>query len=56
MVKKKSEYSELNIELFGCPITVAYGGLHGALKNVTYRSDSERIILNYDVALTIWGN
>lgn len=56
MAKKKNEYSQLEIEILGCPITVAFGGLHGARKNIVCRSDDQRIILNYDVALTIWGN
>lgn len=56
MAKKKTKYSELDIELFGCPIKVAFGGLHGARKNIECHSDAENIILNYDVALTTWGN
>ena len=56
MGNKKTKYSELDIELFGCPVKVAFGGLHGARKNIECRSDETRIILNYDVALTIWGN
>lgn len=56
MAKKKNEYSELDIELFGCPIKVAFGGLHGARKNIECYSDEEKIVLSYDVALVIWGN
>ena len=56
VAKKKNDYSQLELEILGCPITVAFGGLHGARKNIVCRSDEQRIILNYDVALTLWGN
>lgn len=49
MAKLKSEYSELKLDLWGCPCVVAYGGLHGAVKNLFLDSDEENVILNYDV-------
>ena len=35
---------------------IGLGGIHGAIENYQEYSDSKRIIVNYDVALTVWGN
>lgn len=42
--------STLEREAGGCPITYAFGGIHGALPKHKERSCDGRLILNYDVA------
>ena len=44
--------SQLEISIGECPVTLAYGGIHGALPTWTWRQDEhpDRIIRNYDVA------
>ena len=44
--------SELEIMIGECPVTLAYGGIHGALPHYQWRQDEEQttIIRNYDVA------
>ena len=49
MAKKKSEFSELKLDIAGCPCTIAYGGIHGAMPHLFIDSDDERVRLNYDV-------
>lgn len=41
---------KLEIEIGGCPVTFAFGGLHGALPCYKEVVDEKRLILNYDVA------
>lgn len=40
----------LKIELNGCPVTLGYGGIHGALNNYIEEADEQRTIINEDVA------
>lgn len=42
--------SKLDMEIGGCPVRVAYGGIHGALPNYREDAEGDRIIRNYDVA------
>lgn len=59
----KDAKSKYDIELYGVPHTFALGGLHGAIENYFYDSESENdnILLHVDVAsfyphiMTEWG-
>ena len=52
---------KLNISIGECPVTIGYGGIHGAIPNFMWEEDSDRIIRNYDVAsyyphlMTLYG-
>jgi len=50
MAKEKTKFSELKLELYGCPCTIAYGGLHGARPNTFIDATEDLIIVNYDVS------
>ena len=41
---------KLNIAIGECPVTIGYGGIHGAIPNFIWKENGERIIRNYDVA------
>lgn len=43
--------SKLKLNIDDCPVTIAYGGIHGAIPNYIWREDTGegRIIRNYDV-------
>ena len=41
---------KLQINVGGCPVTIAFGGIHGAIKNYQEQETNTRIIRNYDVA------
>lgn len=43
-------------DIAGVPHVIGLGGIHGAVENYLEESDDKRIIVNYDVALTVWGN
>lgn len=50
IVKSRNPYRALSIDIAGCPSKVAWGGLHGALKNYREVSNTNgRIIMNVDV-------
>ncbi len=42
--------ADLKFEVGGCPTTLAFGGIHGAVKRSVWISDEENVVLNYDVA------
>ena len=52
---------KLNISIGECPVTIGYGGIHGAIPNFMWDENSSRIIRNYDVAsyyphlMTLYG-
>ena len=52
---------KLNITIGECPVTIGYGGIHGAIPNLMWQEAGRRIIRNYDVAsyyphlMTIYG-
>ena len=52
---------KLNISIGECPVTIGYGGIHGAIHNFIWEENSDRIIRNYDVAsyyphlMTLYG-
>ena len=52
---------KLNISVGECPVTIGYGGIHGAIPNFIWEENSDRIIRNYDVAsyyphlMTLYG-
>lgn len=52
---------KLNISIGECPVTIGYGGIHGALPNFIWKETGGRIIRNYDVAsyyphlMTLYG-
>lgn len=52
---------KLNITIGECPVTIGYGGIHGAIPNFTWEEAGNRIIRNYDVAsyyphlMTLYG-
>ncbi len=52
---------KLNISIGECPVTIGYGGIHGAIPNFIWEEVGGRIIRNYDVAsyyphlMTIYG-
>ena len=52
---------KLNITIGECPVTLGYGGIHGAIPNFMWEEGSDRIIRNYDVAsyyphlMTLYG-
>ena len=41
---------KLNITIGECPVTIGYGGIHGAIPNFIWKEGGNRIIHNYDVA------
>jgi len=43
---------KLNLSIGECPVTLGYGGIHGAIPNYFWSEDpqSERVIRNYDVS------
>ena len=41
---------KLNISIGECPVTIGYGGIHGAIPNFMWKESGTRIIRNYDVA------
>ncbi len=47
---------KLEIDIAGVPHVLGIGGLHGARKKFHFVSDNDWIILNSDVALTLWCN
>ena len=50
-IPDKELFSEkLEITVGDCPVTIGYGGIHGALPNFIWREQGTRIIRNYDVA------
>lgn len=42
--------SKLNLKIGGCPVTIAYGGIHGAIPNFMWEEFAGDLIRNYDVA------
>ena len=52
---------KLNISIGECPVTIGYGGIHGAIPNLLWDETGGRIIRNYDVAsyyphlMTLYG-
>ena len=52
---------KLNINIGECPVTIGYGGIHGAIPNFMWKDTGGRIIRNYDVAsyyphlMTLYG-
>jgi hypothetical protein len=52
---------KLNITIGECPVTLGYGGIHGAIPNFLWQEGMGRIIRNYDVAsyyphlMTLYG-
>ena len=52
---------KLNISIGECPVTIGYGGIHGAIPNYIWEETDHRIIRNYDVAsyyphlMTLYG-
>ena len=52
---------KLNITIGECPVTLGYGGIHGAIPNFMWQEAGGRIIRNYDVAsyyphlMTLYG-
>jgi hypothetical protein len=52
---------KLNISIGECPVTIGYGGIHGAIPNFLWDETGGRIIRNYDVAsyyphlMTLYG-
>ena len=52
---------KLNISIGECPVTIGYGGIHGAIPNFIWKEADDRIIRNYDVAsyyphlMTLYG-
>ena len=52
---------KLNISIGDCPVTIGYGGIHGAIPNFLWQEGTGRIIRNYDVAsyyphlMTLYG-
>lgn len=42
--------SKLNIRIGECPVTIAYGGIHGAIPNFMWKESPGRTIRNWDVA------
>ena len=52
---------KLNITIGECPVTIGYGGIHGAIPNFMWEENGDRIIRNYDVAsyyphlMTLYG-
>ena len=52
---------KLNISIGECPVTIGYGGIHGAIPNFLWKDTGRRIIRNYDVAsyyphlMTLYG-
>ena len=52
---------KLNISIGECPVTIGYGGIHGAIPNLIWEEADNRIIRNYDVAsyyphlMTLYG-
>lgn len=42
--------SKLEIEIGGCPVTYAFGGIHGALPTYRLEATENTLILNYDVS------
>ena len=41
---------KLNITIGECPVTIGYGGIHGAIPNFLWQEGMGKIIRNYDVA------
>ena len=52
---------KLNISIGECPVTIGYGGIHGAIPNFLWQEGMGKIIRNYDVAsyyphlMTLYG-
>lgn len=44
------EGMKLKIDIKGCPHIIAFGGIHGALENCKFETDSNTIIKNYDIS------
>lgn len=42
--------SKLDIDVGGCPVTLAFGGIHGAVPRSAWKADKDHKVLNYDVA------
>jgi len=42
--------SSLDLNVGGCPVTLAFGGIHGAVPRSMWETDSEHVIANWDVA------
>lgn len=42
--------SKMTLEVGGCPVTLGFGGIHGALPNYQDETTDDYIICNYDVA------
>lgn len=42
--------SKLEIEIAGCPVTYAWGGVHGAVAKARYEAEPGWLLLNYDVS------
>jgi hypothetical protein len=42
--------SKLEISIGNCPVTLGYGGIHGAIPNYLWKAGGKRVIKNYDVA------
>ena len=49
VVKSRNPYRNLAMDIAGCPSILAWGGLHGAIKNYREEVDDQRIIWNADV-------
>ncbi len=49
IVKSRNPHKNLAIDIADCPSIVAWGGLHGAVKNYKEEATDERIIWNADV-------
>lgn len=48
IVKSRNPHRNLTIDIAGCPSIVAWGGLHGAIKNYREETTEDRIIWNAD--------
>ena len=52
---------KLNISIGECPVTIGYGGIHGAIPNFLWQEGMGKIIRNYDVSsyyphlMTLYG-
>lgn len=42
--------SKLELSIGECPVTIGYGGIHGAIPHFMWRKTGSRVIKNYDVA------
>jgi len=40
---------KLEISIGDCPVTIGYGGIHGAIRNFSWEQSEDRVILNKDV-------